>query len=198
MSTYVAYSERMHAYKIGRSADEAGRIAHHRTAVPDIELVASYEQDLERELHAAFARCCVGGEWYDLGRDGLERIDQVARRLTAPEDSPESIALAEDMLTVPAPRNEAELIIRAVVDATAPGQFIPTHEFIGLLRKLQREENVLQWADWLRDNVVAARRLGRLLAPYGLKAEQKWIEDRNQRAFSSASFHAWADRLASR
>jgi hypothetical protein len=63
--TYIVRATLTRLYKIGRTMDIAARLAELRTGSPDaLELVASFPEDYESELHAKFAAFRRHGEWF--------------------------------------------------------------------------------------------------------------------------------------
>lgn len=98
MPTYVMYSPFSRIYKIGRSDYVGERLLSIRTDVPDLVLIREFVDDsLERKLHRYFTRACVGGEWFDLGKDGPERVDRAVEDLKAPEKEPRVLEPSEEL-----------------------------------------------------------------------------------------------------
>jgi hypothetical protein len=54
------------------------RIKNLRNGCPDIRLLTTYESDgkLEKKLHAHFQAHHVVGEWFDLGINAQEKVDE--------------------------------------------------------------------------------------------------------------------------
>lgn len=90
-------------YKIGKANRIADRRKVFEVKLPfDIDLVAAFRVAdplrLERDAHRLFADCRVGGEWFDLSPEGLDRLVRlgVARELADMADCIEAWA-AESM-----------------------------------------------------------------------------------------------------
>jgi hypothetical protein len=94
-------------------------------------------------------------------------------------------------------QSPSEELIEVVSLNTMPEDFLPSTDFIDMLAKLKRTEEVLSWAAWLDDPIVAARQLANMLRPYGIESKQNWFEGENRRGYFMADFHMWADRIAS-
>lgn len=90
MGTYVVYSPFSRGYKIGHAENIEERVRYFRTVIPDIVLIRGFlDNRLEYSLQNYFASARIKGEWFDLGKDGADRIDRAVkeiRSLVTPSD----------------------------------------------------------------------------------------------------------------
>lgn len=91
MSIYLVRSNRLNAFKIGRSSAPIKRLRDIRTGCPDAVLLATYDGDSKFEsfLHKRLRSIRVGGEWFAYpGRDELviSAVESLARQYTYDDD----------------------------------------------------------------------------------------------------------------
>jgi hypothetical protein len=85
--TYLISVDDSQTVKIGIAKDPKARMATLQTGHPmKLSLLWTFDGDYERELHEAFARLRVRGEWFDLGRLGGDPVQAVRAVVAAIED----------------------------------------------------------------------------------------------------------------
>ena len=72
--TYIIYNPCSGLYKIGKSKDIYTRLVAY--CLPEIELIAFADKDVETNLHKRYARCRQMGEWFALDEIDLWELEQ--------------------------------------------------------------------------------------------------------------------------
>jgi len=177
--------------------------------VPDNVVLEDYEPDLFRGEAARVAEMLQTwiesrGPEIDLQPtmpEGLRsRKKQIWKALIAigdlegPEWSSRIRAAAREIglgISRTARISPAEELIKLIASVAQPAAFLPTGEFIALL-KLQRDmEGKVAWATWLDNSILAARQIANILRPYGIESQQRWIDGENRRGYSIDDFRLW-------
>tara|TARA_R110002012_G_scaffold255141_1_gene434806 strand:+ start:3330 stop:3620 length:291 start_codon:yes stop_codon:yes gene_type:complete len=74
--TYLMINRLSGYVKIGKSENPKYRESTLQSKEPQIDLIAIFKKDLEKELHELFKSKRVRGEWFDLNSQEIDYIKQ--------------------------------------------------------------------------------------------------------------------------
>lgn len=77
--TYLIYNVNTNMYKIGRSNDPSRREATLQSEEPQLKLISTCEENIEKFLHKKYKSKRVRGEWFILTQQDVDEIIEIFR-----------------------------------------------------------------------------------------------------------------------